>query len=137
MKCRSGQSAFIRRCHRLCVVECGDYVVLLWEKFQSATFCKNVKRAGEMVQPLETWGDGMDHHTCRHSLPPWGARRRSQERRESIISAQWICTPRVRFLIVLHILTVNHLAHRYWYFCGCVLSYETDSLIFLGEECFE
>ena len=71
-------------------------------EIQSATFCKNVKRAGEMVEPLETWGDGMDHHTCRHSLPPWGARRWSQERREGIISAQWICTPRVRFLIVLY-----------------------------------
>ena len=82
--------------------------------FNQQPFVKNSKRAGEMVDPLETWGDGMDHHTCRHSLPPRGARRRSQERREGIISAQWICTPRVRFLIVLHILTVNHLAHRYW-----------------------
>ena len=105
--------------------------------FNQQPFVKMLKELVRWFSPLRLGGDGMDHHTCRHSLPPWGARRRSQERREGIISAQWICTPRVRFLIVLHILTVNHLAHRYWYFCGCVLSYETDSLIFLGEECFE
>ena len=89
-----------------------------------------------MAQPLETWGgwDGPSY------LPALFASLGCEEEVSGKAGGYHQCSMDLYSqgsLFDRPILTVNHLAHHYCYFCGCVLSYETDSLIFLGEECFE
>ena len=134
MKCRSGQSAFIRFCHCLCVVECGDYVVLLWEKFNQQPFVKMLKELVRWFSPLRLGGMGWT------ILPALFASQGCEEEVSGKAGGHHQCSMDLYSqgsFFDRPKLTVNHLAHRYWYFCGCVLCYETDSLIFLGEECFE